>query len=111
MDEEDISSSESDHEHALDRRAILEPAVSRVVEALGGVEDGQYRLGDEVDGWCLKDLKLWRKEDTDDERTVARIFWETRVLPNYLIPILMATVTATVIFARQRRLGAEARWV
>ena len=40
---------------------------------------------------CLKDFKkLWRKDDTDDERTVARIFWETRVLPNDLIP-LMAT--------------------
>ena len=40
MDEEDIvdiSSSESDHEHTLDRRAILGPVVSCVVEALGGV--------------------------------------------------------------------------
>lgn len=48
-------------------------------------------MGDEVSG-CLKDLKkLWRKDDDDDERTVARIFWETRVLPNDLIPILLET--------------------
>ncbi|KAF8064919.1 timeless protein-domain-containing protein [Lyophyllum atratum] len=87
----DISDDGSDGEPAIDRRAILQPVVSRVVDALGGYEGGTYRLGDEVSG-CLKDLKkLWRKDDTDDERTVARIFWETRVLPNDLIPILLAT--------------------
>jgi replication fork protection complex subunit Tof1/Swi1 len=85
-----VSSGGSDSEN-IDRRAILEPAVRRVVDALGGYEGGVYRLGDEVSG-CLKDLKtLWRKDDTDDERTVARIFWETRVLPNDLVPILLAT--------------------
>lgn len=81
----------SDGESYIDRRAILEPVVRRVVDALGGHEQGVYRLGDEVYG-CLKDLKkLWRKDDTDDERTVARIFWETRVLPNDLVPILLMT--------------------
>jgi replication fork protection complex subunit Tof1/Swi1 len=51
-------------------------------------------MGDEVNG-CLKDLKkLWRKDDTDDERTVARIFWEKRVLMNDLIPILLLTAGA-----------------
>ncbi|KAJ7582904.1 timeless protein-domain-containing protein [Mycena floridula] len=94
MDEDadiiDISS-DSDHDNEIDRRAILEPVISRVVDALGGYENGEYRLGDEVNG-CLKDLKkLWRKDDTDDERTVARIFWETRVLANDLIPILLVT--------------------
>ncbi|KAF8893088.1 timeless protein-domain-containing protein [Infundibulicybe gibba] len=75
----------------IDQHAILKPVISRVVDALGGIEGGAYRLGDEVGG-CLKDLKkLWRKDDTDDERTVARIFWETRVLPNDLIPILLET--------------------
>jgi replication fork protection complex subunit Tof1/Swi1 len=55
--------------------------VQQLVNAIGGweqveVDDGQYetiyRPGDSVLG-VLKDLKkLWRKDDTDDERTVAR---------------------------------------
>ncbi|RXW22765.1 hypothetical protein EST38_g3081 [Candolleomyces aberdarensis] len=76
----------------IDRRAVLTPIITRVVNALGGLEGDTYQLGDEAYG-CLKDLKkLWRKDDTDDDRTVARIFWETRVLSKDLIPIL--TVTA-----------------
>lgn len=35
--------------------------------------------------------KVWRKDDTDDERTVARIFWEVRVLQKDLVPILLET--------------------
>ncbi|KAH7883094.1 timeless protein-domain-containing protein [Phlebopus sp. FC_14] len=86
-----IHSSEESGTEYVDRRAILEPVVRRVVDALGGYEDGVYRMGDEVNA-CLRDLKkLWRRDDTDDERTVARIFWDTRVLPNDLIPILLAT--------------------
>lgn len=78
----------------VDRRAILAPAIRNVVDALGGCEAGVYRLGDECYG-CLKDLKkLWRKDDTDDDRTVARIFYECRVLPNDLVPILLATAGA-----------------
>ncbi|KAG1818982.1 timeless protein-domain-containing protein [Suillus subaureus] len=92
--DDDVVSIHSSHESGMeevDRRAILEPVVQRVVDALGGYEGGAYRMGDEVSG-CLRDLKkLWRKDDTDDERTVARIFWETRVLPNDLVPILLAT--------------------
>ncbi|KAJ8588043.1 timeless-domain-containing protein [Rhizopogon salebrosus TDB-379] len=92
--DDDVISIHSSHDSVpdeLDRRAILEPVVKRVVDALGGYEGGAYRMGDEVSG-CLRDLKkLWRKDDTDDERTVARIFWETRVLPNDLVPILLAT--------------------
>ncbi|OAX37898.1 timeless-domain-containing protein [Rhizopogon vinicolor AM-OR11-026] len=92
--DDDVISIHSSHDSGteeLDRRAILEPVVKRVVDALGGYEGGVYRMGDEVSG-CLRDLKkLWRKDDTDDERTVARIFWETRVLPNDLVPILLAT--------------------
>ncbi|KAG2355989.1 timeless protein-domain-containing protein [Suillus spraguei] len=93
--DDDVISIHSSHEESgadeVDRRAILEPIVQRVVDALGGYEGGAYRMGDEVGG-CLRDLKkLWRKDDTDDERTVARIFWETRVLPNDLVPILLAT--------------------
>ncbi|KAF8558558.1 DUF757-domain-containing protein [Imleria badia] len=87
----DAEKERSDNEAHVSRRDILEPIVRRVVDALGGHEGGVYRMGDEVNG-CLRDLKkLWRKDDTDDERTVARIFWETRVLPNDLIPILLAT--------------------
>ncbi|OBZ77008.1 Topoisomerase 1-associated factor 1 [Grifola frondosa] len=94
MDREDIilvSSGESENEEYVDRRAVFEPAIRSVVDALGGVEGGAYRLGDECYG-CLKDLKkYWRKDDTDDERTVARIFYETRLLPNDLVPILLET--------------------
>lgn len=75
----------------LDRRTILAPAIHDVITALGGFEGDTYTLGDECYG-CLKDLKkFWRKDDTDDERTVARIFWETRVLQNDLVPILLET--------------------
>ncbi|KAG6380363.1 timeless protein-domain-containing protein [Boletus reticuloceps] len=93
MDDDVISlhSDQSDNQEHVSRRDILESVVRHVVDALGGCEGGVYRMGDEVNG-CLRDLKkLWRKDDTDDERTVARIFWETRVLPNDLIPILLAT--------------------
>ncbi|KAF9495210.1 timeless-domain-containing protein [Pleurotus eryngii] len=82
---------DADDDTQYDRRALFEPIVRRVVDALGGREDGRYRLGDEVTS-CLKDLKkLWRKDDTDDERTIARILWDTRVLPNDLVPILLET--------------------
>jgi replication fork protection complex subunit Tof1/Swi1 len=48
-------------------------------------------MGDSCLG-CLKDLKkFWRKDDSDPERTIAIIFWETRVLPNDLVPILLET--------------------
>lgn len=39
-----------------------------------------YRPGDSIVG-CLRDLKkLWRKDDTDDERTVARIFSRSGII-------------------------------
>lgn len=86
-----ISSADSDNEPNIDRRSILAPAIYSVVAALGGKEGDTYVLGDEALG-CLKDLKkFWRKDDTDDERTVARIFWESRVLSNDLVPILLET--------------------
>jgi replication fork protection complex subunit Tof1/Swi1 len=80
----------------FDRREILLPVVRNIVSALGGLEksptgDPIYILGDSCLG-CLKDLKrIWRKDDTDDERTVARIFWETRVMQRDLVPILLET--------------------
>lgn len=96
------SSSEADPDatqpdtSSFSRRDILTPFIQSTVSALGGFEtNGQgekrYRPGDSCLG-CLRDLKrFWRKDDTDDERTVARIFWETRVLANDLVPILLET--------------------
>ncbi|WRT69168.1 uncharacterized protein IL334_006152 [Kwoniella shivajii] len=67
----------------IDRTLIFLPAVQSLVAALGGYEEIEtspgsgkyetvYRPGDSVLG-VLKDLKkLWRKDDEDDERTVAR---------------------------------------
>ena len=67
--------------HEPDRFSIFLPAVQSLVNALGGYEELEtspgkyetiYRPGDSVLA-VLKDLKkLWRKDDTDDERTVAR---------------------------------------
>jgi replication fork protection complex subunit Tof1/Swi1 len=79
----------------LSRRDILAPAIQHVIAALGGIENlpegSVYVLGDECYG-CLKDLKrFWRKDDTDDERTVARIFYETALLQSDLVPIVLQT--------------------
>jgi replication fork protection complex subunit Tof1/Swi1 len=85
---------EDNEVYQSERRAVFDPAIRNIVSALGGVEAGQYRMGDECYG-CLKDLKkLWRKDDTDDDRTVARIFYEVQVLANDLIPILLSTTGA-----------------
>ncbi|KIK62957.1 hypothetical protein GYMLUDRAFT_41245 [Collybiopsis luxurians FD-317 M1] len=100
MDENEIIeiSSESERDDVSpsdDQRHFLQPIVQGVVDALGGYElvsgTSVYRMGDQVTG-CLKDLKkLWRRDETDDDRTIARIFWKTRVLPNDLVPILLET--------------------
>lgn len=94
MDGEDATSDfydDGERREEPTRRDILAPAIYDVIAALGGYEGDTYKLGDECYG-CLKDLKkFWRKDDTDDERTVARIFWEARLLPNELIPILLET--------------------
>ena len=102
MDDEviTITSGDDDNDNdepiELTRRDILHPIITRVVDALGGYEGTNpptYRLGDSVLP-CLSDLKkLWRKDDTDDDRTCAHIFWETRVLPNDLVPILLVLCT------------------
>ena len=65
----------------IDKFEIYMPAVQSLVNALGGYEEHRtssgeletiYRPGDSVLA-VLKDLKkLWRKDDSDDERTVAR---------------------------------------
>ncbi|WVW79467.1 hypothetical protein I302_101436 [Kwoniella bestiolae CBS 10118] len=70
-------------EEPVHKYEIFLPAVQSLVAALGGYEEIEtkpgsgkfetiYRPGDSVLG-VLKDLKkLWRKDDEDDERTVAR---------------------------------------
>ncbi|KAL7421130.1 Topoisomerase 1-associated factor 1 [Cryptotrichosporon argae] len=79
-DLDDARSIADDLEQDENRYAVFMPAVASLVAALGGYEDVQtadgmetvYRPGDSVLA-VLKDLKkLWRKDDADDERTVAR---------------------------------------
>lgn len=87
---------QQEQQEELSRRDILSHFIQSTVAALGGyvntAENGRvYEMGDSCLG-CLRDLKkFWRKDDNDPERTVARIFWETRVLPNDLVPILLET--------------------
>lgn len=80
-----------------DRENIFLPAVQSLVVALGGWEEVEtspgkletvYRPGDSVLA-VLKDLKkLWRKDDEDDERTVARCMAKAGLMRD-LISILV----------------------
>jgi replication fork protection complex subunit Tof1/Swi1 len=93
MDEPDSTSN---------RFAIFMPAVQSLVNAVGGYElvdatdgsDGRemvYRPGDSVLA-VLKDLKrLWRKDDSDDERTVARCMAKAGLMKE-LIALLVECV-------------------
>jgi replication fork protection complex subunit Tof1/Swi1 len=59
---------------SLARKNLTEELLSSLVDTLVGYyEGGANRMGDEVSGF-LRDLK---KDDSDNEHTVARIFWET----------------------------------
>jgi replication fork protection complex subunit Tof1/Swi1 len=81
------------HQDSQSRIQLFEPIVRRVVDALGGAEapSDTYKPGDSASS-CLSDLKkLWRRDEDDDERTIARIFFSTLVLPNDLIPMLLVT--------------------
>lgn len=73
-----------------DRTEIFTEATRSLVNALGGYEQVLdpdtrhfvtiYRPGDSVLP-VLKDLKkLWRKDDTDDERTVARCMYSAGLM-------------------------------
>ncbi|KIY30807.1 topoisomerase 1-associated factor 1 [Cryptococcus gattii E566] len=82
-----------------DRWNVFYPAVQTLVNALGGYEEVEtppdsgifetvYRPGDSVLG-VLKDLKkLWRKDDEDDERTVARCMHKAELMKE-LVAILV----------------------
>lgn len=78
-----------------DRKLLFTPIVENLVNALGGVEtlagEEQYVPGDS----CVKTLqdlkKIWRRDDTDDERTIARIMWNTKTFMKDLVPILLVT--------------------
>lgn len=74
-------------------RERFEGPIKRVIHAFGGFDgpNNTYRLGDSAT-YCLNDLKrLLREDEHDDDRTVSRIFYETLLLPNDLIPALLAT--------------------
>lgn len=50
-----------------------------------------FRLGDECLA-CIKDLKkMWKLDEFDDNRTIARIFHEAALLRKDLLPILQTT--------------------
>jgi hypothetical protein len=81
------------------RSQIFYPAVQSLTNALGGYEEQEtspgsgvyetvYRPGDSILA-VLKDLKkLWRKDDSDDERTVARCMYRSGLMKE-LISILV----------------------
>ena len=87
-------------EDTIDRFEIFMPAVQSLVNALGGYEELEtspgkyetiYRPGDSVLA-VLKDLKrLWRKDDTDDERTVARCMARAGLLKELLALLVECT--------------------
>ncbi len=96
------------------RKDILKPFIQSSVSALGGFQNTRagrvYEMGDSCLG-CLKDLKkFWRKDDTDDERTVARIFWETRVLPNDLVNIVVETAGKGMVEDKRAIACGECRY-
>lgn len=88
---------ELDIDDPTQRLAIFYPAVQSLTNALGGYEEVEtsagkyetvYRPGDSILA-VLKDLKkLWRKDDSDDERTVARCMHRSGLMRE-LIAILV----------------------
>ncbi|PWN50526.1 hypothetical protein IE53DRAFT_343962 [Violaceomyces palustris] len=83
-----------------ERLEQLRAPILGICSALGGYEevlnqDGNlesvYRLGDDCLG-CLRDLRrLWRQDDTDPSRAVARVFAQVNLVHNDLVPILLHT--------------------
>jgi replication fork protection complex subunit Tof1/Swi1 len=83
-----------------DRYEIFMPAVQSLVNALGGYEEVEtgsgeyetvYRPGDSVLA-VLKDLKkLWRKDDSDDERTVARCMQKAGLMKELISLVVECT--------------------
>lgn len=85
-----------------DRYEIFMPAVQSLVNALGGYEEIEtapgsgkyetvYRPGDSVLA-VLKDLKkLWRKDDSDDERTVARCMLKAGLMKELISLVVECT--------------------
>ena len=82
-----------------DRFAVFMPAVTSLVNALGGYEEVEmegtyqtvYRPGDSVLA-VLKDLKkLWRKDDSDDDRTVAKCMAQAGLMKELLALLVELT--------------------
>ncbi|WFD22486.1 Topoisomerase 1-associated factor 1 [Malassezia equina] len=108
-DEEDVPTEPAAGAEEVDmdeRVALLRPPILSICAALGGYEhvdqgDGHiemvYKVGDDCLGTympltseCLRDLRrLWRQDDTDASRAIARVFAELGTLQNDLIPILL----------------------
>ncbi|KAN0065737.1 Topoisomerase 1-associated factor 1 [Thecaphora frezii] len=99
------SDAESDDERQgeLDdgeRTEQLKAPILAICSALGGYEEEEdqhgrirtiYKLGDDCLA-CLRDLRrLWRQDDTDPSRAIARVFAQVNVLHNDLVPILLRT--------------------
>ncbi|WFD30781.1 Topoisomerase 1-associated factor 1 [Malassezia sp. CBS 17886] len=89
----------SDVEEDDERVEMLRAPVLAICSALGGYEHVQtehgletiYQLGDDCLE-CLRDLRrMWRQDDTDTSRAIARVFAELGTLHNDLIPILLHT--------------------
>lgn len=90
---------DADLDDPIIRSRVFFPAVQSLTNALGGYEQQEtaagsgitesiYRPGDSILA-VLKDLKkLWRKDDSDDERTVARCMYRTGLMRE-LIAILV----------------------
>ena len=115
LDAESVSDASSDASSTgdgvdVDERAeLLRAPVLSICSALGGYEaverDGRveqvYCLGDDclgalsrvlADAECLRDLRrLWREDDSDASRAMARVLAELGTLHNDLIPILLHT--------------------
>ena len=87
-------------EERVDRFDVFMPVATTLTTALGGYEQVEtspgvvetiYRPGDSVLG-VLKDLKkLWRKDDTDDERTVARCFYQSGLMKELVALLIECT--------------------
>ncbi|KDN42601.1 hypothetical protein K437DRAFT_257784 [Tilletiaria anomala UBC 951] len=104
-DEDEVGSANEDEDGPAkmndeDLMTEIRGPVLGICSALGGYEDVEveegifqevYVPGDDCLG-CLRDLrKLWRRDDDDPSRRVARVFAQVNVLRNDIVPILLAT--------------------
>jgi hypothetical protein len=102
-DEDEESSSSSDIEYEGDERKQQPPKQRQPKKERQIRTMRLYKLGDECLG-CLKDLKrFWRMDDNDDDRNIARMFFETGILKNDLVPILASYGQLASVSGRQEK--------